>query len=59
MIVVLYLCTRCGKRFELEVLEPGEAEAKRLSSSPVTCPECHSRHLERLRASRPVPNRPR
>jgi len=35
-----FICKRCGHKFELEVFEPGEAEEKRLSTSPVQCPEC-------------------
>lgn len=41
------VCTRCGRTFETEVFEPGEAEEKRLPSQPVRCPECGGR-VERV-----------
>jgi len=40
MIKKQMICRRCGKRFTAEVLEPGEAEEKRVTSRAVTCPEC-------------------
>ena len=34
------ICTKCGRKFEEEVFEPGEAEEKGLKSYPIksTCP---------------------
>ena len=37
---VRYVCKKCGYRFVAEVLEPGEAEEKRLSTRPVLCERC-------------------
>lgn len=37
---VRYLCKKCGLRFVAEVLEPGEAEEKRLSTRQVLCERC-------------------
>lgn len=36
----LFVCKQCGHQFVVKVLEPGEAEAKRITPSPVRCPEC-------------------
>ena len=35
-----FKCKRCGNVFVVEIFEPGEAEEKRRSTSPVYCPEC-------------------
>jgi len=43
-----FRCRRCGRIFEAEVFEPGEAESKRLPSGPAKCPECYSTDIERL-----------
>jgi len=40
-----FKCKRCGYEFEKEVFEPGEAEEKQASSSPVICPKCRSTDL--------------
>lgn len=40
MIKRRYYCPRCERWFVVEILEPGEAEAKRLRPVPVSCPEC-------------------
>lgn len=40
MIVKRYRCLNCGHRFEADVLEEGEAEAKKIRTQPVRCPEC-------------------
>ena len=40
MVKRRFVCTECGNRFAVEVLEPGEAEEKRIGSAPVRCPEC-------------------
>jgi DNA-directed RNA polymerase subunit RPC12/RpoP len=37
---VRYVCKKCGHRFIAEVLEPGEAEEKRLSTRPILCERC-------------------
>lgn len=36
-----FVCKRCGKFFVVPVLEPGEAEKRRVRSVPVQCPECN------------------
>ena len=46
MIRRRYQCHKCGKLFEVDVLEPGEAEERRLRPVPVRCPECGSTQLE-------------
>jgi len=35
-----FYCDRCQIDFEVEVVEPGEAEEKRLFTKPVACPKC-------------------
>lgn len=40
MVKRRFVCRRCGKRFEIEIFERGEAQEKRLPASPVRCPEC-------------------
>lgn len=35
-----FVCEKCEESFVVEVLEEGEAEAKRIRSSPVRCPKC-------------------
>lgn len=58
MLLVEFKCTRCGRRFELEVYEKGEAETRQVCTSPARCPACSSVYLDRVR-ERPLPNRPR
>jgi hypothetical protein len=41
MVKRRFICDRCQKSFVVEVLEPGEAERKRLRPSPISCPDCH------------------
>jgi len=38
MIKRKFICRHCGNRFVAEVLEPGEAEEKRIRPVPVRCP---------------------
>jgi DNA-directed RNA polymerase subunit RPC12/RpoP len=40
MIKQWFVCLRCGHKFQIEVFEEGEAEAKRVPVYPVVCPEC-------------------
>jgi transposase-like protein len=35
-----FFCRRCQRDFVLEVLEPGEAEKKKVPVQAVRCPEC-------------------
>jgi rubredoxin len=38
-----FKCKRCGYEFVKEIFEPGEAEEKRIPSSPIDnlrCPKC-------------------
>lgn len=47
---VRYRCLNCGHRFEVEVLsekERDEAVRKALPTSPIRCPKCHRRDLDR------------
>jgi len=37
-----FQCYNCGKRFVVEVLEPGEAVEKTIRPVPVSCPKCRS-----------------
>lgn len=34
-----FRCKKCGKRFVTEMLEDGEAEAKKLRTSEIRCPD--------------------
>jgi DNA-directed RNA polymerase subunit RPC12/RpoP len=47
MIKKRFKCRNCGKIFVIDVFEPGEAEAKKIPSGPVRCPDCGSTHLSR------------
>jgi len=40
MVKKRFICHRCEKSFVVEVLEPGEAEAKNVRPVPVRCPDC-------------------
>lgn len=35
-----FKCKRCGNEFVVEIFEPGEADAKRIPTSPIRCPKC-------------------
>ena len=48
MIKQRFRCRRCGRKFDIEVFEPGEAESKGLPSGPVRCPECKSTDIDRV-----------
>jgi transposase-like protein len=37
---VKFRCKKCGNTFVTEVLEPGEAEDRKVRAAPVCCPEC-------------------
>ncbi|MCK4825119.1 hypothetical protein KA005_55740 [bacterium] len=41
-----FICRHCGNRFATDVLEPGEAEEKRIRPVPVRCPQCGSTNVE-------------
>ena len=45
MVAKRYQCLNCGHRFEAEVFEKGEAEAKRARTQPVHCPKCNRTDL--------------
>lgn len=47
MITVRFICKNCGERFTAQILEKGEAEAKRMPTAPVRCPKCGSSAIER------------
>ena len=47
MTVVRFICKNCGERFTAQVFEKGEAEEKRVATSPVQCPKCGSTAVER------------
>ncbi|MFC1514928.1 hypothetical protein ACFL5X_03405 [Candidatus Omnitrophota bacterium] len=40
MIKMRLICKKCGYKFEREVLENGEAEAKRIQPHSIRCPKC-------------------
>jgi DNA-directed RNA polymerase subunit RPC12/RpoP len=42
-----YICKRCKKVFWVNLLEPGEAEDKKIISGPVQCPECRSMEVQK------------
>lgn len=35
-----FIRKRCGHKFAVEILDPGEAEQNRLATQPVRCPKC-------------------
>ena len=47
MVIQRYQCLNCGRRFEEEVFEKGEAEAKRAHTQAVRCPECNRTDLRK------------
>lgn len=55
MLLKEYICTRCGRKFENEVFEEGEAEKRHLPWAPVRCPECESTFIEPVRIVRHIP----
>ena len=42
-----FRCKKCVKEFVIEIFEDGEAEAKKLPTFPIRCPECGG-HVERI-----------
>lgn len=42
-----FICRDCGCKFVVEVLEEGEAEERRLPTSPIRCKDCGSNAIER------------
>lgn len=46
MRIKRFICRQCGHRFQAEVLEPGEAEERRIRPAPVRCPKCRSTNVE-------------
>jgi DNA-directed RNA polymerase subunit RPC12/RpoP len=40
MIKRKFVCKKCRREFILEVCEEGEAEEKKVPTSPVRCPHC-------------------
>ena len=46
MVTKRYRCLNCGHRFEAEVFEKGEAEAKRLPVGDLHCPKCNRTDVE-------------
>lgn len=40
MVKRRFVCTQCHNKFEIEVLEPGEAEEENIRTVRVRCPEC-------------------
>ncbi len=49
MVTKRFRCRNCGRRFEAQVFEQGESEAKRLPSGPVHCPDCNRTDVEEER----------
>jgi len=47
MITIRFICKNCGEKFSAKVFEKGEAQEKRLPTSPVHCPKCRSTAVER------------
>jgi DNA-directed RNA polymerase subunit RPC12/RpoP len=47
VVKVRFICRKCGCKFTADVLEKGEAEEKRVPTSPVRCPECGGTSVER------------
>jgi DNA-directed RNA polymerase subunit RPC12/RpoP len=47
VIKVSFICRQCGEKFTAKIVEKGEAEEKRLRTSPVRCPRCQSTSIER------------
>ena len=40
MVKKRFICDGCEESFVVEVLQPGEAEQKRVRPVPVHCPKC-------------------
>ncbi len=40
MVKKRFICDRCQETFVVEVLEPGEAQHKKVRPVPVRCPKC-------------------
>ena len=40
MIKRRFICHKCERTFMIEVLEPGEAESRRVRPVAVRCPQC-------------------
>lgn len=40
MVKRRFVCPQCEQTFEAEILEPGEAEERRIRPVPVRCPRC-------------------
>ncbi len=55
MLLKEYKCTRCGRKFDKEVFEEGEAETLLVPTAPVRCPECDSTYIEPVRVVRHIP----
>ena len=47
MLTKRFRCLNCGNRFEVEVVEKDEAEARRLLVKPVHCPKCNRTDVEK------------
>ena len=47
MITVRFICKNCGEKFTTQIYEKGEAEEKRVPTSPVRCPNCRNTAVER------------
>ena len=41
-----FICQDCGEVFTVEILEPGEAEEKRIKTTSVKCPKCGSTNVK-------------
>ena len=51
MVLKDFKCQRCGKRFEMEVLEEREAQ-ERVYTVPARCPGCESTLIVEIRTIR-------
>jgi hypothetical protein len=49
MVRKRFRCLNCGHKFEEDVFEKGEAEAKRQPSRLVHCPRCNRTDVEQER----------
>ena len=59
MVLAELQCTRCGHRFEKEVLEDDEVQDANPYGPRMRCPECRSTYLKKLRNIKYVPRHPK
>jgi DNA-directed RNA polymerase subunit RPC12/RpoP len=57
MIVSEMKCSKCGRRFEVEMLDREDPRERHMTGVPVRCPICNSTMAEKVRVIRRVTRR--